>query len=259
MKRKIALLVAAIMTMSMAVPVFAHDVVIKGPTEKTEETTKEEAAAQETTVEEKTKVEPVVTRPTNTRTGAGEESNSQTFKEPREPKTIFNTAPSAEHPFSDVTGANDKYIKAAYALGMTWGVSRGTMFDPEGTLSLEDAVTFLYRLEGAEGKNGIILAKISEANGYAQKPLTWAAGLGLIDRAAEPKSAVTVSQLKDMIEKLGYETNIVGTDNTMTRMSGLITILDSIIGGLDEINFGRYSAGESNRIELINNNVLPYN
>ena len=44
----------------------------------------------------------------------------------------------------------------------------------------------------------------------------------------------------------------------MTRMSGLITILDSIIGGLDEINFGRYSAGESDRMIEIDNNVIPY-
>ena len=241
MKKRVALLVAAIMTVSMAVPAFAHEVIVEGPDtqEKTEEIV-EVAEDEEETVEVAT-VEPIVIHPEKTRTDVTGNNNSVTYKEPKEVKTIYNTAPSAEHPFTDVTGANERYTKVAYALGMTWGISQGRLFDPESTLTLEDAVTFLYRLEGGEGKNGIILAKISEANGYAQKPLTWAAGLGLIDKNVSPKSEITVSQLKYMIEKLGYETNIVGTDNTMTRMNGLITILDSIIGGLDQINFGNYN------------------
>ena len=77
---------------------------------------------------------------------------------------------------------------------------------------------------------------MSEANGYAQKPLTWAAGLGLVDGSVEPKSEITVAQLNSMIDKLGFKTNIVGTENTMTRMDGLKTILDSLVGTVNKVN-----------------------
>ena len=99
-----------------------------------------------------------------------------------------------------------------------------------GSKNLPDAVTFLYRLKGGEGKDGIIIAKISEANGYAQKPLTWAAGLGLCEGSVEPKAEITVGQLVSMIDKLGYTAEgVVSTDNTITRIDGLKLILDSVI------------------------------
>ncbi|MDD5944668.1 MAG: hypothetical protein PUD43_02965 [Clostridia bacterium] len=244
MKKKLAVLLVAAMTLSTAVPAFAHQVVVKGPAEETvkEEVVKEEAPAEEAAAPDETtaveKAEPFVTSPNkeSDRTVITEDGASTTFKKPKEPKTIYNTAPSAQHPFIDLTGANEDYGRAAFALGMTWGVTKDAYFSPDTTLSTEDAVTFLYRLKGGEGKNGIILAKISEANGYAVNPLTWAAGLGLVDKSVEPKKAITVSELKDMIEKLGYKTNIVGTDNSMTRIDGLKLILDSIVGELDKVN-----------------------
>ena len=214
MKKKLAVLLVAAMTLSLAVPAFAND-----------------GAAE-------TNAGPVVSSPNkeSDRTVITEEGASTTFKKYKEPKTIYNTAPSAQHPFIDLTGANEDYGRAAFALGMTWGVTKDAYFSPDTTLSTEDAVTFLYRLKGGEGKNGIILAKISEANGYAVNPLTWAAGLGLVEKSVEPKKAITVSELKYMIEKLGYKINIVGTDNSMSRIDGLKLILDSIIGELDKVS-----------------------
>ena len=182
--------------------------------------------------------EPIVTSPNKEkdRSVVKEEGTSTTYSKVKEAKTIYNTAPSADHPFIDVTGANEDYVKAAYGLGMTWGMTKDAIFSPDTTLTMEDAITWLYRLEGAEGKNGIIIAKMSEANGYAQKPLTWAAGLGLVDGSVEPKSEITVAQLNSMIDKLGFKTNIVGTENTMTRMDGLKTILDSLVGTVNKVN-----------------------
>lgn len=265
MKKKLAILLTAVMTMSMAVPVFAHQVIVVDPskevteetveeteevetTETTEETetteavveteevgTTEETETAEATEEEvveETKTEPIVTSPNKEkdRVVVSEEGTSTTYSKAKEPKTIYNTAPSAEHPFTDLTGANEDYGRAAYALGMTWGVTKNGIFNPDSTLTIEDAVTFLYRLKGAEGKNGIILSKISEANGYAQKPLTWAVGLGLCDGSVEPKAEITVAQLISMIDKLGYTVDgVVGTENTITRIDGLKLILDSII------------------------------
>lgn len=266
MKKKLAILLTAVMTMAVAVPVFAHQVVVVDPskevaveeTEKKEETVevKEEEKAEETVEvkeEEKTeetvevkeeekieetvevkeeKVEPIVTSPNkeNDRVVVSEEGNKTTYSKVKEPKTIYNTAPSAEHPFTDLTGANADYGKAAYALGMTWGVTKNGVFNPDANLTVEDAVTFLYRLKGGEGKDGIIIAKMSEANGYAQKPLTWAAGLGLCEGSVEPKAEITVGQLVSMIDKLGYTAEgVVATDNTITRIDGLKLILDSVI------------------------------
>lgn len=272
MKKKIAVLLVAAMTMALAVPAFAHQVVVVDPSkEVVEETAKEteateEAAAEETTeavvveetatteeavteettteateeVVEETKVEPIVTSPNKEkdREVVLEDGTAVTYSKVKEPKTLYNTAPSAEHPFTDVTGANEDYARAAYALGITVGMVRGTQFVPDGTLSMEDAITWLYRLQGGEGKDGIILSKISEANGYAQKPLTWAVGLGLVDGSVEPKAEITVKQLNDMLAKLGYGTNLVGTDATMTRIDGLKTILDSMVGSLDKVTSG---------------------
>ncbi len=262
MKKKLAVLLAAAMTLSVAGTAFAYQVIVVDPAqaaeeeaepveeeEKAEEAVAEEEAVEETAeapaeetevpaVEEESVVEPVVTSPNkeSDRTVITEEGNSTTFRKPKEPKTIYNTAPSANHPFIDVTGSNEDYARAAYALGMTLGMTKDALFVPDGTLSTEDAVTFLYRLKGGEGKNGIILDKISEANGYAQKPLTWAAGLGLVEKSVEPKSDITVTQLKGMLDKLGYTTNLVGTDNSMTRINGLKIILDSIVGDLDKVD-----------------------
>ncbi len=281
MKKKIAVLLVAAMTMALAVPAFAHQVVVVDPSkeaaveekaaeetteavveekateatteavveetateaaEATEATTEATEATEETTeaVVEETKVEPIVTSPNKEkdREVVLEDGTAVTYSKVKEPKTLYNTAPSAEHPFTDVTGANEDYARAAYALGITIGMVRGTQFVPDGTLSMEDAITWLYRLQGGEGKDGIILAKISEANGYAQKPLTWAVGLGLVDGSVEPKAAITVKQLNDMLAKLGYGTNLVGTDGTMTRIEGLKTILDSMVGSLDKVTSG---------------------
>ena len=277
MKKKLAILLTAVMTMAVAVPTFAHQVVVIDPSkevveetkteetvevkeeekteetvevkeeekteetvevkeeEKTEETVevKEEEKTEETVeVKEEEKVEPIVTSPNkeNDRVVVSEEGNKTTYSKVKEPKTIYNTAPSAEHPFTDLTGANADYGKAAYALGMTWGVTKNGVFNPDANLTVEDAVTFLYRLKGGEGKDGIIIAKISEANGYAQKPLTWAAGLGLCEGSVEPKAEITVGQLVSMIDKLGYTAEgVVSTDNTITRIDGLKLILDSVI------------------------------
>ena len=277
MKKKLAILLTAVMTMAVAVPTFAHQVVVIDPSnevveetkkeetvevkeeekteetvevkeeEKTEETVeiKEEEKTEETVevkeeekteetieVKEEEKVEPIVTSPNKEkdRVVVSEEGNVTTYSKVKEPKTIYNTAPSAEHPFTDLTGANADYGKAAYALGMTWGVTKNGVFNPDANLTVEDAVTFLYRLKGGEGKDGIIIAKISEANGYAQKPLTWAAGLGLCKGSVEPKAEITVGQLISMIDKLGYTAEgVVATDNTITRIDGLKLILDSVI------------------------------
>ena len=273
MKKKLAVILAAVMTMSMSVPAFAHQVIVVDPSKEavaetkeaaeeektaaeetateeekttTEETVAEEektddateAVVEEVKEEEKKANEPIVTSPNKEkdRSVVKEEGTSTTYSKVKEPKTIYNTAPSADHPFIDVTGANEDYVKAAYGLGMTWGMTKDAIFSPDTTLTMEDAITWLYRLEGAEGKNGIIIAKMSEANGYAQKPLTWAAGLGLVDGSVEPKSEITVAQLNSMIDKLGFKTNIVGTENTMTRMDGLKTILDSLVGTVNKVN-----------------------
>ena len=276
MKKKLAVILAAVMTMSMAVPAFAHQVIVVDPSkeavaetketaaeeekatteavkeeEKTEETVAEKVE-EETTAEkvegeeavavevkeEKAVNEPIVTSPNKEkdRSVVKEEGTSTTYSRVKEVKTIYNTAPSADHPFIDVTGANEDYVKAAYGLGMTGGMTKDAIFSPDTTLTMEDAITWLYRLVGAEGKNGIIIAKMSEANGYAQKPLTWAAGLGLVDGSVEPKSEITVAQLNAMIDKLGFKTNIVGTENTMTRMDGLKTILDSLVGTVNKVS-----------------------
>ncbi len=271
MKKKIAIVLAAAMTMALAVPAFAHshqvivnkpaaeeevaeeeeevvetaaeteDVVVEETTEDVvaEETTEDvvEEVTEEEVVEEETAVEPIVTSPNKIkdREVVLEDGTAVTYSKVKEPKTIYNTAPSSDHPFTDVTGEEEEYARAAYALGMTIGMVRGTEFVPDTTLTMEDAITWLYRLQGGVGKDGIILAKISEANGYAQKPLTWAVGLGLVDGAVEPKAEITVKQLNDMIDKLGYKTNLVGTDATMTRAEGLKTILDSLVGSLDSV------------------------
>ena len=277
MKKKIAIVLAAAMTMALAVPAFAHshqvvvnkpaaeeevaeeeeevvetaaeteDVVAEETTEDvveevteeevTEEEVTEEEVTEEEVVEEETAVEPIVTSPNKIkdREVVLEDGTAVTYSKVKEPKTIYNTAPSSDHPFTDVTGEEEEYARAAYALGMTIGMVRGTEFVPDTTLTMEDAITWLYRLQGGVGKDGIILAKISEANGYAQKPLTWAVGLGLVDGAVEPKAEITVKQLNDMIDKLGYTTNLVGTDATMTRAEGLKTILDSLVGSLDSV------------------------
>ena len=267
MKKKIAIVLAAAMTMALAVPAFAHshqvvvnkpeaeeevaeeeeevvetaaeteDVVAEETTEDVVEEVTEEEVTEEEVVEEETAVEPIVTSPNKIkdREVVLEDGTAVTYSKVKEPKTIYNTAPSSDHPFTDVTGEEEEYARAAYALGMTIGMVRGTEFVPDTTLTMEDAITWLYRLQGGVGKDGIILAKISEANGYAQKPLTWAVGLGLVDGAVEPKAEITVKQLNDMIDKLGYTTNLVGTDATMTRAEGLKTILDSIVGSLDSV------------------------
>ena len=277
MKKKIAIVLAAAMTMALAVPAFAHshqvvvnkpaaeeevaeeeeevvetaaeteEVVVEETTEDvveevteeevTEEEVTEEEVTEEEVVEEETAVEPIVTSPNKIkdREVVLEDGTAVTYSKVKEPKTIYNTAPSSDHPFTDVTGEEEEYARAAYALGMTIGMVRGTEFVPDTTLTMEDAITWLYRLQGGVGKDGIILAKISEANGYAQKPLTWAVGLGLVDGAVEPKAEITVKQLNDMIDKLGYTTNLVGTDATMTRAEGLKTILDSLVGSLDSV------------------------
>ncbi|MCD8037057.1 MAG: hypothetical protein LUE88_06770 [Clostridiales bacterium] len=272
MKKKIAVLLVAAMTLSTVGTAFAHQVIVVDPSaaaeeaeEAEEEAEEEEAVAEEAEAEEEEAVEEeaveaeaeeaeaeeeaveeeaeevitsVTTSPNKVsdRTITTEDETSTTYTKVKEPKTIYNTAPSAEHPFTDVTGANEKYAKAAYALGMTQGVTADGIFAPDETLTIEDAVTFLYRLKDGEGKNGIILANISKASGYAIKPLTWAAGLGLVEKSVEPQDAVTVKELKDMLDKLGYTTNLVGTDNSMTRIEGLVIILDSIVGDLDKVN-----------------------
>ena len=290
MKKKIAIVLAAAMTMALAVPAFAHshqvvvnkpaaeeevaeeeeevvetaaeteDVVAEETTEDvveevteeevTEEEVTEEEVTEEEVVEEETAVEPIVTSPNKIkdREVVLEDGTAVTYSKVKEPKTIYNTAPSSDHPFTDVTGEEEEYARAAYALGMTIGMVRGTEFVPDTTLTMEDAITWLYRLQGGVGKDGIILAKISEANGYAQKPLTWAVGLGLVDGAVEPKAEITVKQLNDMIDKLGYTTNLVGTDATMTRAEGLKTILDSLVGSLDQINTSRTYTGGAHAI-----------
>ena len=232
MKKKIAIVLAAAMTMALAVPAFAHshqvvvnkpaaeeevaeeeeevvetaaeteEVVVEETTEDVVEEVTEEEVTEEEVVEEETAVEPIVTSPNKIkdREVVLEDGTAVTYSKVKEPKTIYNTE-----------------------------------FVPDTTLTMEDAITWLYRLQGGVGKDGIILAKISEANGYAQKPLTWAVGLGLVDGAVEPKAEITVKQLNDMIDKLGYKTNLVGTDATMTRAEGLKTILDSLVGSLDSV------------------------
>ena len=282
MKKKIAVLLVAAMTMALAVPAFAHQVVVVDPSkEVVEETAKEteateEAAAEETTeavvveetatteeavteettteateeVVEETKVEPIVTSPNKEkdREVVLEDGTAVTYSKVKEPKTIFNTAPSAEHPFSDVTGEDEKYAEAAYSLGMTIGMVRGTQFVPDGTLTTEDAITWLYRLLDGESKNGIILTNISEANGYAQKPLTWAVGLGLVESTVEPKKEITVNELNAILAKLGYNTGLVGTDATMTRIDGLKQVLNcgvaSSLTPISTAKIGRASCRE---------------
>lgn len=288
MKKKIAVLLVAAMTMALAVPAFAHQVVVVDPSkevveetaeetvateeaaaeetteavvvEKTatteeavvEETATEEAVTEETTTEateevvEETKVEPIVTSPNKEkdREVVLEDGTAVTYSKVKEPKTIFNTAPSAEHPFSDVTGEDEKYAEAAYSLGMTIGMVRGTQFVPDGTLTTEDAITWLYRLLDGESKNGIILTNISEANGYAQKPLTWAVGLGLVESTVEPKKEITVNELNAILAKLGYNTGLVGTDATMTRIDGLKQVLNcGVASSLTPISTADYLRG----------------
>lgn len=278
MKKKIAVLLVAAMTMALAVPAFAHQVVVVDPSKEvveetaketeateeaaTEETTEavvveetattEEAVTDETTTEateevvEETKVEPIVTSPNKEkdREVVLEDGTAVTYSKVKEPKTIFNTAPSAEHPFSDVTGEDEKYAEAAYSLGMTIGMVRGTQFVPDGTLTTEDAITWLYRLLDGESKNGIILTNISEANGYAQKPLTWAVGLGLVESTVEPKKEITVNELNAILAKLGYNTGLVGTDATMTRIDGLKQVLNcGVASSLTPISTADYLRG----------------
>ena len=278
MKKKIAVLLVAAMTMALAVPAFAHQVVVVDPSkEVVEETgketvateeaaaeertdavvveetaTTEEAVVEETTTEateevvEETKVEPIVTSPNKEkdREVVLEDGTAVTYSKVKEPKTIFNTAPSAEHPFSDVTGEDEKYAEAAYSLGMTIGMVRGTQFVPDGTLTTEDAITWLYRLLDGESKNGIILTNISEANGYAQKPLTWAVGLGLVESTVEPKKEITVNELNAILAKLGYNTGLVGTDATMTRIDGLKQVLNcGVASSLTPISTADYLRG----------------
>lgn len=251
MKKKIAVLLVAAMTMAMAVPAFAHQVIVVDPSkEVVEETAEEEEVVEETAeaaeteevaavaeteeavaeevVEEETKVEPIVTSPNKEkdREVVLEDGTALTYSKVKEPKTIFNTAPSADHPFTDVSGADEEYAAAAYALGMTIGMVKGTQFVPDGALTTEDAITWLYRLLDGEGKNGIILTNISEANGYAQKPLTWAVGLGLVGSTVEPKKEITVNEFNAILDKLGYSTGLVGTDATMTRIDGLKQVLN---------------------------------
>ena len=266
MKKKIAVLLVAAMTMAMAAPAFAHQVIVVDPSKVVEEAveeavveetaeeaaveetaeeavveetaeeavveeTTEEAVVEETTEEavvEETAVEPIVTSPNKEkdREVVAEDGTTLTYSKVKEPKTIFNTAPSAEHPFTDVSGEAEKYAEAAYSLGMTIGMVRGTQFVPDGTLTMEDAITWLYRLFDGEGKNGIILTNISEANGYAQKPLTWAVGLGLVGSTVEPKKEITVNEFNAILAKLGYNTGLIGTDATMTRIDGLKQVLN---------------------------------
>lgn len=215
MKKKIALLLASVMTIALAVPAFAS----------------------------------VTTYPNAepTRTVITEADSSITFKEPKVPKTIFNTSPTSEHSFKDMVGEDEKYTKVAYALGITYGMERSSVFVPDAKLSTEDAVTWLYRLVGGEGKNGIILPFMSKANGYAQKPLTWAAGINLVEKTVDPKAEISSSELKDMIEKLGYECNIVTSENSITRIRGIKVVLDSIYKGRSELIFNDFQnvAGEA--------------
>ena len=127
---------------------------------------------------------------------------------------------------------------------MTIGMVRGTQFVPDGTLTTEDAITWLYRLLDGESKNGIILTNISEANGYAQKPLTWAVGLGLVESTVEPKKEITVNELNAILAKLGYNTGLVGTDATMTRIDGLKQVLNcGVASSLTPISTADYLRG----------------
>ena len=227
MKRKIALLLAAVMTMALAVPAFAS----------------------------------VTTYPTAepTRTVITEADSSVTFREPKVPKTIFNTAPSSDHSFEDMVGEDKKYTSIAYGLGITYGMDVETVFAPESKLTYEDAVTWLYRLEDGVGKNGIILPFMSRANGYAQKPLTWAAGLNLVEKTVDPKAEVSSAEVRDMLEKLGYECNIVASENGITRIRGIRIILDSMYKGRNALVFDGFQMGNqgndqdnSDKIEDIN-------
>ncbi|GFI62268.1 hypothetical protein IMSAG049_01444 [Clostridiales bacterium] len=276
MKKKIAVLLVAAMSTAMAVPAFAyhpHKVIVNVPgdkaaveevveeekteaveaTEEVEVVTEAEVVAAEAEApaeaeevvteapaeEAKPAVEPIIVISPNKETDrsvVATEGTSTTYGRTKEVKTIYNTAPSAQHPFSDLNGANEDYGRAAYALGMTAGMVTGSEFGPDSILTVEEAATWIYRLKGGEAKNGNIIAKISEAEGYAQKPLSWAAGLGLVEKSVEPKAEITVNQLKTMIDKLGCTTTVVGTDNTMSRIDGLKLILDSIYGDLSRVN-----------------------
>lgn len=204
MKKRFAIVLASMMTLSTAVPAFAN--VTTSPNKESD------------------------------RVAVSEDGKTITFQREKETKNIFNTAPSKTSPFKDVVGEDAEYVGAAYALGITSGMYGSTVFVGDSELTVEEVVTWLYRLEDGEDKNGRVIAKISEAYGYAQKPLAWAAGLGLIDYGISPKAKVTVSDVKEMVDKLGYKSNIVGSDDVVTRIRGLKIILDAVVGEVNKVN-----------------------
>lgn len=167
MKKKIAVLLVAAMTMALAVPAFAHQVVVVDPSKEAaveekaaeetteavveekateavvEETATEAAEATEATeateetteaVVEETKVEPIVTSPNKEkdREVVLEDGTAVTYSKVKEPKTLYNTAAQLSI-LSQTLQAQMKIMQEQLMhLELQLVMVRGTQFVPDG-------------------------------------------------------------------------------------------------------------------------------
>ena len=222
--KKIALALA--MTMALSVPVYAEETVEKADVE----TTMAEAVEEKEDTEEKVHITYSPNKITY-RLAVGNTNNVKVFTRVKERgQNVLDYAPDGDGYFVDLKGENAEYADAAYRLGTAWGIAKDGIFGPDETLTVEDTVSWLYRLAAERDKNGIVIPRAKEANGYAFKPLMWAVGMGLVDRDVDGKAPVTIEQLNFMLHKLGYESAEAGKDETITRIEGLKIILDSEVG-----------------------------
>lgn len=114
--------------------------------------------------------------------------------------------------FSDVpTGAwFDLAVRWARRAGVTSGVGGG-LFDPDGALTREQLVTFLYRYAGQPAAAGEDFADQADISGWAQAAARWAAGAGVVqgkgDGAFDPAGGATRAELAQVLmnysEKVG--------------------------------------------------------
>ena len=121
-------------------------------------------------------------------------------------------AVAAHSGFTDVaTGAwYDLAVRWAKRAGVTAGVG-GRAFDPDGALTREQLVTFLYRYAGLPAAAWADFADQSAISDWAQTAARWAAGAGVMqgkgDGAFDPAGGATRAELAQVLmnyaEKVG--------------------------------------------------------
>ncbi|MEA4972115.1 MAG: S-layer homology domain-containing protein [Candidatus Metalachnospira sp.] len=141
-------------------------------------------------------------------------------------KIVVETPVSdAEHKFTDVSKEDNGVVNIAYKNGEVVGITDTTLGANEN-ITMQDFCIILWNMADCPSTMGRTAYNANSADKYAVAAVKWAVSNSIISGTADTHKALTVSEVKAMLDKAGYDvSSIEDSDKEVTKIDSLRMIV----------------------------------